>query len=281
MNTLEKYNPFLRPLHLCNSGDFTKTHYVQQTEFLRDHLRELIDITTARVPGRDHDFLIERKDIPLPKERKNLSERHLEYAIYDLFKECNNSNKTESFPGISHIPFYQFPLRASRSSLKTNKKPINLNVGWGKVDLLGCNKHGTPAVIELKIPKKNPETPLRIIVEGMAYAIAIRAMWNHPNKKFQEAWVEKIGSKPDCLCENIEEIGIIGLAPERYWEKWRSTAPKFSDGEKTWGSATKDLLLAAKSSGFSVDFVSFDEGDATTPPSNFRVITQEFCNQTS
>jgi hypothetical protein len=277
-----RYNPFLKPLHLCNSNDFTTEHYIAQTEFLIEHLDEIVERTKALVPGRAHGFKLQRKNETSLSKSESRDERHLEYALYDLHKHPKVFDAGQTLPKITHIPYYQFPLRANKEARERNKKPKTINKGWGLVDLLGC-AYGThmPAVIELKISKKQPETPLRMIVEGMAYGIAIREMWNQENnEEFRKAWGDKLGSGHDCGSKDIEAIDIIGLAPEPYWSNWESRAAVHIEGETTWNSVTSKLISKAKDSKLCIKLVSFDGGNAQTPPSNFQDITDEFCKPT-
>src|SRR5690606_13284138 len=64
------------------------------------------------------------------------------------------------------IQTYQMPLQGTRADR-----------GWGKIDLLGSTFQALPAVIELK-QEKAKDTPLRMLVEGLAYACAVRKGWN-------------------------------------------------------------------------------------------------------
>jgi hypothetical protein len=281
MNNLGKYNPFLKPLHLCDSNSFKQKHYVAQTEFLIEHLDDLVELTKAHVPGRAHGFQLERKNEAALANSESRDERHVEYRIYDKFKGLEKTEEQLHLLGLTHIPYYQFPLCSDEQSRITNKKRKEINAGWGEVDLLGCSeKTHMPAVIELKIFKAQPETPLRMIVEGMAYAIAIREMWNQENnKKFREAWANKLGQNTTFDDRNIKVIDVIGLAPSSYWNHWETKVATYKQSERNWNSATKRLIEKAESEnlGLRIKLISFDEGNAQTPPSNFKDITDEFC----
>src|SRR5215217_1080991 len=52
-------------------------------------------------------------------------------------------------------------------------RDANTDKRWGEVDLLGRFPQGWPVVVELK-GASSKEPPLRGIVEGVAYAIALR-----------------------------------------------------------------------------------------------------------
>ena len=60
---------------------------------------------------------------------------------------------------------YQVPLKARRS-----------DAGVGKIDIFGLNDSAIPVVIELKVlGKGTPDTPLRALLEGLAYAAIVEA----------------------------------------------------------------------------------------------------------
>ena len=89
----------------------------------------------------------------------------------------------------------------------------NTDKKWGEVDLLSRSPEGAPVVIELKGASSN-ETPLRGIVEGVAYSIALRQAWS---QCFGKQWCDTLQlaapEDPDCICQTVF------AAPANYWER--------------------------------------------------------------
>jgi hypothetical protein len=149
-----------------------------------------------------HDYFRER-------EGSNRKEEHLAGA---LFNYCRAGNSLKLPDGKElQILDYQFPLQAKRSD-----KDV------GKVDLFGVMDHTVPCVIELKVDQKRggrPDTPLKALLEGLAYCAIIEAN--------QEAIRKEAHSK---LSLHLQSQGLylIVLAPEKYWNYFinnKSTGP--------------------------------------------------------
>lgn len=120
---------------------------------------------------------------------------------------------------------------------------------WGEVDLLGRSGNNTPVVIELK--QATGRNPLSMIVQGLAYAIAIRKAW----KAFRPSWVQAVGDAPDSLGVPL----IVGLAPTQYWDRFMgSTASEFDS--RHWHSI-RNFLTAVENNGFQVRLASFSVAD--------------------
>jgi len=128
----------------------------------------------------------------------NRKEEHLAGA---LFNDCR---KGEAFllPGNQELKIidYQFPLKARQG-----------DKGVGKVDLIGLIGDETPCVIELKVDQDSgnmPDTPLRALLEGLAYCAMIEAnkkeIWGEAQEKFE---FKLKGPRPDLMI----------LAPMGYW----------------------------------------------------------------
>lgn len=251
MNNLGRYNPFIRPLHLCDSSDFTKSHYVKQVEALVAQLGELIGSTRDYAPGREKDFKLDRGESSLASERnegEKLSERKLEFSLYEEFSKPGKL-KGQISEHLTHIPCYQLPLKAP------GKK--TLSKGWGYVDLLGCAPDKAPSIIELK-KAASRESPLRMIVEGLAYAVAIQEMWKQKGNDFQNDWFNAIDAKDVNI--DLDKIKIIGLAPDDYWRFWKDSAKNQSD-QGDWGEANSKLIDAAEKQGFEIRLASFDDSE--------------------
>jgi hypothetical protein len=115
------------------------------------------------------------------------------------------------------IQTYQMPLQGTRKDRR-----------WGKVDLVGATPDALPVVIELK-QEQATDTPLRMLVEGLAYACAVRKAWNESGLRAE--WT-------DAMREN----GFTQELP-----KTLVTVPLF-----------RELVLKCNDHGFPIHFVQFD-----------------------
>jgi len=131
-------------------------------------------------------------------KKTNRKEEHLAGA---LFNECQNG-KCFFLPDKRKLKFidYQFPLKAREN-----------NKGVGKIDLFGVIDDETPCVIELKVGQDSgnmSDTPLRALLEGLAYCALVEAnkkeIWEEAQEKFG---FEFKGPRPHLMI----------LAPVDYW----------------------------------------------------------------
>lgn len=132
------------------------------------------------------------------KVNSNRKEEHLAGA---LFNECRKG-KRFLLPDKRKLQIidYQFPLKARQS-----------DKGVGKVDLMGVINDQTPCVIELKVDQKGggkADTPLRALLEGLAYCAIVEA-----NKK--EIWKEAQGNLGITFKGPRPHLMILGTA--NYW----------------------------------------------------------------
>lgn len=135
----------------------------------------------------------------------NRKEEHLAGA---LFNECRNG-KTFLLPGNRELKIidYQFPLKA-----RQNDKDV------GKVDLIGVINDEMPCVIELKVDQKGgrkADTPLRALLEGLAYCAIVEANRREIWKEAQE----KFGFKFKGLRPHLMVLGPVG-----YWAYFFNTS---------------------------------------------------------
>ena len=142
----------------------------------------------------------------------NRIEEHLAIALV-------NDEPSWSMPdgGSIELLDYQVPLKAQTS-----------DAGIGKIDIFGLNDSTIPVVIELKVlGKGNPDTPLRALLEGLAYAAIVEA--NESAFRSEISGMERrtiTSGRPDLLI----------AAPSDYWGYWSS---KSAAGN--WESACGDL----------------------------------------
>ena len=128
---------------------------------------------------------------------------------------------------------------------------------WGRVDLVGMSNDCLPVVFELK-KGASAETPLRMIIEALAYAIAIRKSWNEGN--FRDEWIEVVGNK---VPKTLLEIPVIGIAPTSYWKTKIGEPKKRTNGkvrDAAWKPFSK-LCQMISDRGFPVSFWQFETGD--------------------
>lgn len=156
---------------------------------------------------------------------KEGSNRKEEILAGDLFNQCQ---KGKSFLLSDNrklkIIDYQFPLKARRG-----------DKGIGKVDLFGVIDDEIPCVIELKVDQKEnrkPDTPLRALLEGLAYCAIIEGnqkdIWQEAKEKFDLTFKEP---RPH----------LIILAPEEYWSYYFQ-----KDSAGNWTAGFSELVLKLK-----------------------------------
>lgn len=181
------------------------------------------------------------------KKNSNRAEEHLAGA---LFNECQNG---EHFilPDKHKLKLvdYQFPLKS-----RQNDK------GIGKIDLLGVIDDEIPCVIELKVDQKGgvkADTPLRALLEGLAYCAIVEA-----NKK--EIWgeaQEKFGFK-----FKVPRPHLMILGTAKYWTYYFD---KSSAGD--WWPVMRKLAASFESVGLpftsfvSVENAEFNYGTGDCP----------------
>jgi hypothetical protein len=107
---------------------------------------------------------------------------------------------------------------------QTMLRNTNKDEGWGEVDLLGLRPITlTPVVVELK-DARGSDTPLRGIVEGAAYALALRKAWPH---RLRGDWVEalarrlgpEMAERIDAIPAVLDDVTVVVAAPEQYWHR--------------------------------------------------------------
>ena len=232
---------------------------VNQRQHMDTHAKELIsvlncqlEITYASAPKRVRTYLLDRSERRNPVRQQR--ERLLEKAIW---KQWQSDPFADGL--YHHIQTFQMPLKHRQS-----------DKGWGKVDLIGVTQEGLPVVLELK-REKSDETPLRMLVEGLAYAVCVRRAWNEGTLRSQwERDVTKL-SKGFTAPKILLEVPVVGIAPKKYWQtKIGNKKGKRTAGQvpvKAWKSFEK-LCKKCSERGFPVSFLQFGvdgEDDAGLP----------------
>jgi hypothetical protein len=142
---------------------------------------------------------------------------------------------------------------------------------WGYIDLLGVTADGLPVVVELK---KAPdalsdgktgatETPLRMVLEAAAYAIALRKNWDH----FRPEWMARLGELdlPVPVIAQVplklERVPLVAAAPASFWIDWLPVTEKGQTVTRETWESFRALLSEFENENLSVSFVSIGGHD--------------------
>lgn len=238
-------------LHLM--GDlFQKTHLAVQCEQLIQGLDCAIEATRRAARIRRNPYVLTRK----PRSAVSGPEATLEEAIW---RRWHKKDSGRGVPGAWYrIISYQLMLR------DTNEN----SGGWGEVDLVGVSYQGLPSVIEIK--RHNAEdSPLRVLVQATAYAIAIQEAW----EVLGAQWAKHVKAAYGFELSPSKELATCALvcgAHQNYWDNWiGETAKAKRVVPQTWVSMIK-LVGALAERGFPATFLrleySPDQTDAEGLP---------------
>ncbi len=238
----------------------------QYAENLLKFLDVLLERTYAESPKRKQkqSYMLNRQGRKTPA----LPESLLESAIWTQWNKTAVEQSGEPFAAgmCRHVQSYQVPLQASRS-----------DTSWGKVDLVGVTESGLPAILELK-GEKSREPPLRILVEGLAYAVAIRRAWNEGH--LRDEWTEAVMKQSNALAAPLTllSVPVIGIAPTEYWRRCIGTPGRRTGGkvpDSAW-KAFHQLCDACAVRGFPIHFLQFSTGrtvDGLPAVENIEVVS--------
>ena len=237
---------------LLHSREFqSRVNHLSRMEAHSRSVLERLDVhieeTEAAAPCRSKDYRLQRVERRTPVSSQR--ERLLEKAIWAQWGCSVVSRSGVSFCGDAcrYILTFQMPLQGARA-----------HRSWGKVDLVGVSSEGLPAVVELKCDHAS-ETPLRILTEALAYAVAVRKGWS--KGPLREQWASL--SYQD-LPSELPVIPLIGLAPSSYWRTKIGAPGKRATGQvfaPAWGPFG-ELCAACAKRGFPVSFFEFEIGDS-------------------
>lgn len=243
------------PLQLQSEQFKQLTNIHQHAEQFLEHFIDLVTLTYETAPlrekrdGRDDLYLLETdrsKDVDM-----RIRERALERAIWNIDPQPTVFGDWLLRFCCRAIQAYQVPLKNTEN-----------DVGWGKVDLVGVSPQWTPVVIELK--QEVGDNPLRMIAEGLSYAIALRRAWNAGHLK--ECWSKVMKARyGQDSPETHGQMSIIGMAPKEYWQR-AVLGPQALVPSKTW-PILKSIIRRCEEAGYSFRFAEFEvvESDAQTP----------------
>jgi hypothetical protein len=133
----------------------------------------------------------------------NRAEEHMAIALFNAYGKTTEGLVLPDGERLCLLD-YQFPLKASQSDR-----------GIGKVDLLGVFSSGRVGGIELKrTGEATPETPLRALLEGLAYAAVIQANLETIAAEAKTLFGIQLSQKTPA---------VIVMAPQLYWNYFERT----------------------------------------------------------
>jgi len=203
---------YCQSLHRLKDLCKQKKYLGQYAESITNNLQQILEKTKHAVQiGRD-DFRLDRpaSEFISDKQEERLWEQQ-------LFLQWGKKKRSPIQGAWERLIAFQVPL------FDQQKKD-----GWGYIDLVGVTPNGIPAIVELKKnPKSSPEgitkaseTPLRMVLEATAYAVAIRENWSNIKPQFEKRLkLLKIDKTiPDSLVK--AKIPVVAAAPAAFWIDW-------------------------------------------------------------
>jgi len=218
----------------------------EQAAYLARHLDKAIQATIRSIPRRRQGYFTvsgRRKSGASVK----LPEGRWQDAVFQRWSTGDNTAVRDCW---DRVIFPQVPLQGTQRDSR-----------WGKVDLLGL-RDKIPVVIELKADPKivngrergRRDSPLRMVLEALAYSVAIRENW----KVFREdlrIFLDSM-SQPADVPQALTTVRLVGLAPDRYWLQWVPlTARGHAVSAGAW-EAFRELLAAIEGEGLQVSFAT-------------------------
>jgi hypothetical protein len=244
-------------LHVLKDAWCQKAHLGVQSRALaeRGQLSAAITATYAAAPVRQQGFRLDRsvaEDI-----HESEQERRLESAMMRRW----------GLAGMWPIPRAWNRLVACQVPLFDQRQKQS----WGYIDLLGVTADGLPVVVELK---KAPEaladgktgateTPLRMVLEAAAYAIALRKNWDH----FRPEWVARLRELdfPVQVITQIplklDRVPLVAAAPASFWIEWLPVTEKGRTVTRETWESFRLLLSEFETENLPVSFVSISGHD--------------------
>ena len=166
-NTLRPLVALSRSRKVNNFSQFAEAASLLTVE----KLQRFYDDEKANAPRRmeaGKKYLVGHNGIPSTGKYTNRDEEHLAIAIFNHY----NPKYSESELYLCSeerlmVLDYQFPLKAYQA-----------DEGVGKVDLFCVDYSKRVCIVELKISRSSPDTPLRGVIEGLSYAAIVQANFN-------------------------------------------------------------------------------------------------------
>lgn len=242
-------------LHILKDAWTQKTHLGQQSKLLSDHLDAAIAATFLAAHERTQGFQLGRPATESINDRRR--ERQLEAAMLHRW------NRPGMWPipgGWERLVAFQVPLFSQQQMEQ-----------WGYIDLLGVSAGGLPVVVELKkSPEtetdgktKSSETPLRMVLEAAAYAVALRKNW----PLFRKEWADhltSLGLSEQVLSRipaSLETVPLVAAAPASFWLDWLPVTEKGRTVTRETWLSFQSLLTKLQAAKLPVKFVSISGHD--------------------
>jgi hypothetical protein len=240
----------------------------RHSEILGSTLNVKLEMTYASAPvgrlARGQTYELER----IERRDPSVGERLLEKRIW---KRCGFQAYAvhgQPFFGsvCRFIQTYQMPLQGTRKDKR-----------WGKIDLVGVTSDASPVVIELK-REDAKDTLLRMLVEGVAYACAIRKAWNEGGLRAKWSVAMKKHGLHQEQTEILANVPVLLLAPSGFWKRAIGSEGTRSNGkvqEDAWPPFMR-LVRKCDDHGFPIYFLEVElkdaaQRDASEPLSVSRV----------
>lgn len=244
-----------KPLHEILASVNQMTYMKQHSEALIEKLNVKLEMTYARAPvGRQKKGQTYELHRSVRSFKPAVRETELEQLIWQQWNfEAVDKTRQPFFCEVClFIQTYQMPLQETRKDTR-----------WGRIDLVGATLDALPVVIELK-QESAKDTPLRLLVEGLAYACAVRKAWNEGRLRAEWVAAIKKNGLTQQLPKTLTKVPVILLAPSDFWKRAIG-----SPGKRTKGKVRDDawpifmeLVYQCEAHGFPVRFVQFEIGTA-------------------
>lgn len=237
-----------------------------QRSFMAEHCRALAAgledairatrLATPHRPRRGKDFCI---DSASHVGRKGLEEidpkseeRRIEALLYQAYGPTGLLGPTDSW---ERLVAFQVPLFEEQQ-----------RNDWGHIDLLALGADGRPIVVELK-KHDSVETPLRILIEGLANAIALEENWPALSQEIRAMCARKGLRSP--VADTAAPVTVAGLAPDAYWRSWQADGTAGRTVKSSARDEFRRLRAAVAEAGYPVRLETFDwpfDGDPRVRP---------------
>lgn len=213
-------------------------------------------LTREAAPLRESDF---RFDHELNMQMDvGQRERLWEQAIYVRWNA--GIPLTPALNAWERLIGFQVPLRAGGEQRGQDR-------GWGEIDALGVYKESLVLVEIKKEPSvengqtESSETPLKILLQSVAYALAIEKNWGFVRDQV-------LALSPNLQLSEKPSIKLIAAVPAAYWLDWLPVTDKGHNQltSEVWNSFFAVVDMVEKKLGFPLTFVSLS-GDPTNPDS--------------
>jgi hypothetical protein len=245
-------------------GSVRQLSYMKQhSEILGSTLNVKLEMTYASAPvgrlARGQTYELER----IERRDPSVGERMLEKSIW---KKCGfQAVAAQGHPVFGDvcrfIQTYQMPLQGTRGDKR-----------WGKIDLVGVTSDALPVVIELK-REDAKDSLLRMLVEGVAYACAVRKAWNEGGLRAKWAVAMKKHGLHQEQKEILANVPVLLLAPSGFWKRAIGSKGTRSNGkvrEDAWPPFMK-LVHKCSDHGFPIHFLEFKLEHAAEPDASKRL----------